>query len=185
MVMKVKVLWGLLLLNWLISPLAMASVNPAWYYPFVSSNFSAWKVEDYEQSPTWFDCAEDEVTIHFCSDEEKVYQTEVWAQLFITENDQPSLLLSTDFNLIDFNRLYFGVRQDGFQLQAVEINNIHYDVSAQLLNKPASVVDTEVFQLINAYSVTTPRTLYLRSPDSAYQAIWYSDQDTIQIRFAP
>lgn len=160
-----------------------ATVNPTWYYSFVSSEFSAWKIEDYHQSPSWFDCAEDDVTIYLCTDEEKIYQTEVLAEIFVNEVREQSLQLTARFNLINFNRLYFGVRQDGFQLQTVDINNVHYDVNAQLLNKPESVVDTEVFQLINSYSATTPRTLNLRSPDSDYEAVWYSDQDTIQIRF--
>ncbi|GEA61522.1 hypothetical protein VCO01S_27150 [Vibrio comitans NBRC 102076] len=160
----------------------LAATSPTWYYPFISAQYPSWSVTDFRQSGEWFDCAEDDKPL-FCKDSVKIHHTPMYAEITFDHALEPVLDLHGEFSLSYFNNLQLGLRQDGFQLIKVVIDDVTLDVELALINKSETEVDREVLHLINRYPATQPRELYWRSADQKRYALWRSDKDVIQITY--
>lgn len=163
----------------LISLSSHATLHPDWFYPFISDNFSPWTEREFSHHQAWFECGETQAVV-YCSDEVTLYASKVFGEWTQVENQ---LSVETPFNLNAFNQMQLGLRADGFQLIEIELGGEHYQVLKELEKKPSSQVDKEVLSLIGRYSAIYPRTLVWLNPESNAQAVWLSDNNTIQITF--
>ncbi|OBT16296.1 hypothetical protein A9264_11695 [Vibrio sp. UCD-FRSSP16_10] len=181
----------LLICSLMMSVYVSAAANPYWYYSFISSQYSPWLEQDFQSSNAWFECSELDKPL-FCSDLVTIHATQVYATISFehdtsatsTKSTSPTtLLLSSEFSLVNFNNLQLGLRQDGFKLKKLLIDGVTLDIEQEMKHQSVASVDREVLLLINRYSATKPRTLYWQSADKSRSAVWKSDLNGITITY--
>ncbi|KJY85046.1 hypothetical protein TW81_01615 [Vibrio galatheae] len=118
----------------------------------------------------------------WCSDELFYYRESFIAEARISPQ-KFSIQLFAEYSAHLLSQLQLHLRQDGFSLTSVNIEEMEFDVASALKEVSAPEADRDLVLFLNRYPPEAMRTIYWQNPN--WEARLFSDGELVSLTVTP
>lgn len=168
---------------------SLVFAQPDWMRSMIDRHADDLTLNQIKYDISLYDCGLDKEDEKFCNDSSRYYKTEIQAALYLEVGVAKRLALVTDFNAVSYSDIQLNLRKDDFILVMAKIGQQQFDVRKALLTLAPEVVDKQLIEFLNRYSLTAHKVFYwipvaeFHDKHPQVEAVMISNGEVITVEF--